>query len=299
MMNIKKVVKSNKLLYSIAHAGKAVVYWNWGAACEMKFVLQRKLCFAGILKENEKFCEVRRLKNSYNGKRCFIVLTGPSMTLDDLALIQNEVTISVNSIINVLDKTSFRPTFYMIQDKSVLLKLEDKLKTMPLENVYIGIGNLGKKSGSCITIDEIGASKETKGWNYYHLDSAKSWYYVNFEKEKLVPNFSEDCNFCIYDGCTVVYSALQLAMYMGFREIYVLGADCDYSGSVRHIGEYDKETVYSKAEEIQNALFKSYEVAFKYAKKKGIKLYNATRGGKLEVLPRVNLEDVIFDAKRG
>lgn len=297
MMNIRKVIKSNKLLYSVAHAGKAAVYWNWGAACEMKFVLQRKLCLAGILKENEKFCEVRRLKNAYNGKRCFIVLTGPSMTLDDLALIQNEVTISVNSIINVFDKTSFRPTFYMIQDKSVFLKLKNKLKSMPLENIYIGIGNLGKKAGSCITIDEIEVSEETKRWSCYHLDSAKSWYHVNFEKKKLIPDFSEDSNFCIYDGSTVAYSALQLAMYMGFREIYVLGADCDYSGSVRHIGEYDKEPVYSKAEEIQSALFKSYEVAFKHAKKKGIKLYNATRGGKLEVLPRVNLEDVISDAK--
>jgi len=46
--------------------------------------------------------------------------------------------------------------------------------------------------------------------------------------------FSFDCAEEVFDGSTIAYSVLQLATYMGFKEIYLLGADCDYSGAVSH-----------------------------------------------------------------
>lgn len=38
-----------------------------------------------------------------------------------------------------------------------------------------------------------------------------------------------------------------------------------------------------------------YRLLKKYADKHGIQIYNATRGGNLEIFPRVKLEDVLDD----
>lgn len=59
---------------------------------------------------------------------------------------------------------------------------------------------------------------------------------------------------------------INIAFYMGFSNVYLVGCDCNYSGPTRHIGEYDKEAVYDKAEQIQKKMMKSYEVALDYAK---------------------------------
>jgi hypothetical protein len=148
-------------------------------------------------------------------------------------------------------------------------------------------------AGSCIKQSDVKAYAQQKGWKFYHIDTAKAWYNINFETEKFSPDFSADCAERIYDGCTVTYSAIQLAMYMGFSKVYLVGVDCNYKGSVRHIGEYDREAKFDKAEQIQRSMTNAYEVAYEYAKKHRIDFYNATRGGHLEVLPRMNLEDVL------
>lgn len=44
-----------------------------------------------------------------------------------------------------------------------------------------------------------------------------------------LPLFSNDCSKCYYASGTVAYLMLQLAVYMGFREIYLLGIDMSYS----------------------------------------------------------------------
>jgi len=89
----------------------------------------------------------------------------------------------------------------------------------------------------------------------------------------------------VYDG------ALQLAAYMGFTEIYLLGTDCQ---------QYDDDekmhftSDYSVVKSILNLnkIISAYEVAKEYAEAHGIKIYNATRGGSLEVFQRVDFDSL-------
>ena len=41
---------------------------------------------------------------------------------------------------------------------------------------------------------------------------------------------SKDLDRYVNNGCTVAFILMQLAIYMGFKEIYMLGADCTYQG---------------------------------------------------------------------
>jgi hypothetical protein len=103
----------------------------------------------------------------------------------------------------------------------------------------------------------------------------------------------------------VTISAFELAFYMGFSEIYLLGIDNNYKNEVNLSGKKvvhkDIES-YFKSDKINftsehfspiETITKTYEVAKRYADSHNIKVYNCTRGGKLEVFERKNLDDVI------
>lgn len=73
---------------------------------------------------DEQFAKIKSLEGIHRNERCFIVATGPSLTMEDLQLIKDEVTFGMNSITRIFDKTDWRPTYYGIQDRQVYEKME-------------------------------------------------------------------------------------------------------------------------------------------------------------------------------
>ena len=104
--------------------------------------------------------------------------------------------------------------------------------------------------------------------------------------------FSNNAYATVYMGYTVTYSIIQLAAYMGFKEIYLVGCDCNYHGRKRNFIDYGEQNIRD-AVKTENGMTMSYLTAKRCASKYGIKIYNATRGGNLEVFERVNL-DALF-----
>jgi len=119
------------------------------------------------------------------------------------------------------------------------------------------------------------------------------------------PQFSSDISKCIYNSPTVVFSAMQIAAYMGFKEIYLLGVDQHFHTSRNAKGDIvvdpsakdyfsdaynkDKDDLPIPSTELSVNTFVS---AKQYCGSKGIIIYNATRGGKLEVYPRVEFDSL-------
>ena len=216
---------------------------------------------------------IKKFKNIHKGERCFIVATGPSINKTNLKLIKNEVTFGVNSLYSILDKFDLKTNYYAVSDGKVwerYSKPVSKLDTTLFISSDTGRMYLRQNtSGNAIIL-------QTKGYM------------------SVTGDFSTDISKYVVGGHTVVIDiCLQVAYYMGFKEVYLLGCDCDYSGTKTHfdgstpsnltgmaIGEYDK-------------VFKAYEVCKKVFENDGRKIYNATVGGKLEVFERKKLEDVI------
>lgn len=227
-----------------------------------------------------RYKSIKKYKNIHYGKRCFIVCTGPSLTIDDLELIKNEFTFGMNSIVRKYGETEFRPTYYGIQDINVYKEIcDDILKYYrDKDNIFVK-DRLARKCNV------------SKSWNIYPLNVAYHTYDRWF-KRKYHVKFSGNAFRQVYDGYSITLSLMQLAIYMGFKEIYLLGADCCYSkDKPLHFGEYrvvDKNIDDSKIKSIVGHI-----EAKKYADTHDIKIYNATRGGELEVYPRVKLEKVL------
>ncbi len=118
-------------------------------------------------------------------------------------------------------------------------------------------------------------------------------------KTILDDNFKFSLNpiYSCYDYYTVTALAMLLASWMGFKEIYLLGCDCNYMGKLRHAdGMTSKEDVELSDDYFLYAaaqMQKGYAYLNKKLLKKGVTTYNATRGGALEVFPRVNFDDVL------
>lgn len=272
MKAIIKIIKAIKPLYFVLFHIRRFIIFIWVRLCN---------CWSG--KHTARSESIYRYKNKHEGERCFIVATGPSLTIQDLEKLKDEYTFSMNSIVNMYTRTSFRPTYYVVQDGIVERKLRKTILASKMNDVFIGVGNV---PGFFVNITGRVFKKYYSTCNRFNLDLGYHFYEMYYASERARIKFADECEKKVYDGFTVTYSAIELAVYMGFKEIYILGCDASRGGHV------DQGVLEEGKNEPLLMNIKGYEVARKYADKHGIKILNATRGGLLEAFPRVNFDDL-------
>lgn len=252
--------------------------------CLFEFIFFKTRFIYMRLRCRKTYAKLKQFKDIHKGERCFLIGTGPSLTDEDVLKLRGEYTFAVNSFIHACKRLDFYPTYYgeIDYDKFDLPEILDNNKStiffthridMP-EKVY---RRMDKKEN---TFEFL--MMEPGNWNY-------------FSRHMPMP-FSDDITRSIGWGYTVVYSMYQIIAYMGFSEIYVLGMDCSYSmdqdNYEDHYTKEARETVTSWGEVVNNFI-KSHTEACWVFKTKGVKVYNTTRGGRLEVFPRVDLDAVL------
>lgn len=229
--------------------------------------------------DDPKFQKIKAYKNIHKGKRCFIVATGPSLTMEDLELLKGEITFGMNSITKIFDKTDWRPTYYGIQDRQVYEKMEASI-----------LQNYGS-SDNVFVSDELD-NYFTLPENFIRFPYNGNYHIYAGDYSDYSARFSPDAYEVVYDGYSITYSLIQIAVYMGFTEICLLGADCNYpKGEKNHF--VDSGFVDKNAASNPIRMRVGYAAAKDYADAHGIKIINCTRGGMLETYPRKPLEDVL------
>ncbi|MCI9584539.1 MAG: DUF115 domain-containing protein [Clostridium sp.] len=230
---------------------------------------------------------IAEMKDRYKGKRCFIVATGPSLTFDDLEKLKQhrEFCISVNTIFKGFDKTGWRPDQYVVVDVNAMNHFGSEIRKMEVKEKFIADASI-----------DFDYDSLTEEFYVYHSIFTKS----TWERGLISDDFSEFA----YNSGLVTTVSLQLAIYEGFDEIYLLGCDCSYAKTgFRHFNEPKEEEtkVYGGIYDLKRYVtasevaVNSYQKIKEYAEQRGIKIYNATRGGYLEVFERVNLDELLRD----
>jgi hypothetical protein len=271
-----KRVTNNRFFFFLLK-GIAIIYYNY--LKDSLLLLQIFFRKHHIMK-SYNYESLKKCKNRHKGQRCFIVATGPSLRYADLDLIKNEYSFGVNSIILAFEHTEWRPTYYAIQDAYVYEYLKDKVWKYELDHVFVSRD---------INTRLLKAKELFKFPLYYSRHRIVQSYRST--------NFSYNAYNVVYDGYTVTYSMLQIAAYMGFSEIYLLGCDCNYNKEDRkqHFAETGYQAAYDRIEE--NMIY-AFSIAKKATEHSNIKIYNATRGGMLEVFERVSLEEILKSSYR-
>lgn len=231
--------------------------------------------------QTEKF---KKIKDTHKGERCFIVGNGPSLTMTDLEMLKGEFCFGANQIFLAFGKTSWRPDVYLTVNVDTFLAYRQEI-----DGLDCGIKFIDSKA-----LD-------------YGVEIREALYLRHGTFVLGEDFFSSDISRYYYNGGTVVYTALQVAVYMGFEDIYLIGVDNNFTREKSREGNVVKNNIqnhFYKEEDdkgIANLyatadtehLAQSFEYAQNYAIQNGIRIYNATRGGKLEVFPRVRLEEVV------
>ena len=234
--------------------------------------------------EDPRYLKLKEMKGKYTGKRCFITCTGPSLTIEDLEKLKDEYVFGMNSICLIHDKTDWKPDFFGIQDVKVYEKVKDKLLATDNGQIFA-------------PYDYYEQMNTPLSWIYFPM----SWAYHIYDKKytgKYYAKFSDDCYLTVYDGFTITYSIMQLAFYLGFEELYLLGADCTYMGQQQHFIETGHMVSKKDSAKAPDKLFAAYLEAKTFAEVHGLKIYNATRGGYLEIFQRVSLEEVLSSNRK-
>lgn len=273
-----------KPLYFLRY--RIVPYWRTYISnyfiLEIKSVLRS--CHLGC--GYHKYKHLKKIKNTHIGERCFIVATGPSLSIEDVELLKNEITFGVNGITRMYSSTDWRPTYYAICDFNVYA---DSLSLNPdytAERNGLNNSFITDKIEKLYHRDMKLSQTIVVPYNYLnHMISARN---LRFKYNKNLVHGGYNC-------CTVVNFSINIAHYMGFKEIYLIGVDCTNSDDKQYFDDYvqkQKQNPYMKTMCERNSIF-AYEFIHKKLKKDRVQIYNATRGGALEVFPRVDLDTVI------
>lgn len=260
-MKIKEYAKNNKLIQKI--------YW-WA---------MNHLYRPQLLKNWKKWnysSQIAQLKNIHQGKRCFIIGNGPSLKIEDLDKLIGEYTFATNKIDRLFPKTQWRPTYYMLGDNGFVKHYAKNAIHIPCQKLFVGLQYS----------DERHRYKEVNNVIFF----LKNDVYHNGIPEVALNLPSE-----VHAGHTTLFMAAEFAMYMGFSEIYFIGCDCNYEGLNQHFYSLNEDTGIG-AYQVPNTEGERMICAFgeigRYGKQFGIKIRNASRGGKLNSIERVDFDSL-------
>ena len=227
---------------------------------------------------------LRKLKDSHKGEPCVIVGNGPSLRAEDLSTLHalHIPTLACNRIHLIFSQTPWRPTYYFMSDEKLIQQYSDDVEGVPPERRFFP-----KRYK-----DQI------RNGRFYNTLP------VDYEREG---KFSYDAIDGVYQGCSITTEMIQFAFFMGFSEIYLIGVDFSYSVTNKRDDvtyTYSGENNYFipgylKPGEVAdmpnvNANLLAFQAAKDAIEAKGRVIRNSTRGGKLEVFQRVNLDDLMI-----
>ncbi len=224
-----------------------------------------------------------RFRNLHAGQRCVIVCNGPSLNAMDLTVLQSEVVIGLNKIHLGLKRFGFYPRYLVAVNALVVEQSRAALAAMTCIK-FIG----GRAAG--------------------HLPQDAFTHHLPILGPPDV--FSTDIATGVREGGTVTHVALQLAYYMGFAEVILIGMDhrYDFAGTPhekRHLEGPDVNHFspdYFSGCDWQNPDLAQSEVSYKAARAAyeaaGRQIIDATVEGACTVFRKADFRQSLRQARR-
>ncbi|MEE8471427.1 MAG: 6-hydroxymethylpterin diphosphokinase MptE-like protein [Dehalococcoidia bacterium] len=241
---------------------------------------------------------LRGLKDKYRGQRCFIMGNGPSLNQMDLELFRREYVWASNKCYLLFDRISWRPAFYVAVDTRVVPDI-----AAPIDNLVRSLPE---------TMSFFPAKFREQGVLRSHPNVY--WYRQVPDDETNLPQsmFTWDASEGVSAVTTVTIAALQLAVYLGFNPIYLIGCDTSYSSrpNTRIEGTNPDELTADRDDDLDHfdaryfgagckfhephveRMVFHYEQAKRACEALSTSVFNATVGGKLDVFPRIDYREL-------
>jgi len=234
----------------------------------------------------------RRRLEGYRGvhraQRGFIIGNGPSLKQTDLTRLRDEITFGMNRIYLLFPELGFQTTYYLSVNDLVIEQCRDDILKLDMPRF------LAWRSRRYF--EDVFASGE-------RLPQDESIMFLHTTYTG--PRFTRDVRGRLWEGATVTYVALQLAYFMGFQQVILIGVDHNFSTrgkpNTTVISQGDDPDHFSSNYFGQGFRWqlpdletseKAYRMARAVFNSEGREVLDATVGGKLTVFPKVEYESL-------
>jgi hypothetical protein len=215
------------------------------------------------------------LKNVHKGQRAFIIGNGPSLNQTDLSRLKGEFTFGLNRIYLMFPELGFGTTYYVSVNDLII---EQCVKDI-----------------CALTIPKFLSWRSHRFFPTGSLPA--TFLYTTYDN----PAFARDVRWRVWESATVTYVALQLAFYMGFEQIILVGVDHNSNvpgkANTTIVSQGDDPNhfnpgYFGKGFRWQLPDFETSEIGYRLARQAyeaaGRQVLDATIGGKLTVFPKID-----------
>lgn len=227
--------------------------------------------------------KLRKFKDLHKGQDCFIIGNGPSLNKMDLAPLADYHTFGLNKIFLIFEKVDLNLSYLASVNPFVIEQAHKEF-----EEIYCPV-----------FLSHTASAGVVKNKSHIHrLHTLNLW------------SFYEDITQPICEGGTVTYVAMQIAYYMGFERVFLIGVDHSFKqkGNPNETQTYEGDDEnhfhpdYFKGQKWQLADIEGSEVSYHLAKyhfrKDNRQIIDATVGGKLEIFPKIEYEKALSIARK-
>lgn len=233
-------------------------------------------------KDNSLYTVIKKnhlLVNPENeNKKLYICGLGPSLQDVDLMKLDGDSFV-VNSFFKFgVRYPSFVPTYYLWVDDDVEKKEEEQ------ENVRVAMRQYQERGTIFIfnsKANHVALLKEFDINNIYFMSTFRGEFhpFKDYDMTKIMPVSGNVASF-----------AVLLGILMGYKEIYLLGCDFSSFTTPKHLHCYEDNNTYKTLTLAQDLLAyahvaKYHENLNELAERKGVNIYNATKGSLIDAYP--------------
>jgi hypothetical protein len=228
---------------------------------------------------NRRWCEL--LRGRHVGERAVLVCNGPSLRDMDLTSLRRETVIGLNKIHLGLPEFGFYPRYLVAVNRKVLEQSLVEIQAM-----------------ACIKF----------------LSNHRPDLYQDGPLTHVLDTHNPPADFCtditvgLHEGWTVTFAALQVAYFMGFKQVVIIGMDHRYS----YAGEPNAEATIEGEDpnhfhagyfghgqkwdnpDLENSE-RSYRLARRIYEQEGREIVDATLGGACEVFRKADYRQVLAE----
>lgn len=235
----------------------------------------------------EELARAERLagfKNKHRGEDCFIIGNGPSLNKIDLEKLNDHYTFGMNKIYLIFKRVNLSLSYYVSVNPLVIQQSSEQIDrfSIPCFLSKTACKDHMKYNENVFLIDTCGDTK----------------------------TFEKDISKKIPEGYTVTFVALQIAYYMGFDRVFLVGVDHNFiqqgnpneeqlhkGPDVNHFDpSYFQNNLWHLADLEGSELF--YKCADFFYKRDGRQIYDATPDGKLKVFPKIAFDEALAMARK-
>lgn len=226
----------------------------------------------------ETITKLMALKDTHKGERCIIIGNGPSLKNTDLSKLKGCFTVGMNRFYMAFPDLGFSTSCLLTVNDLVIEQRAQDLRTLSIPTFV-----------------------SWRGRKWIEPSPNLHYLYTSYN----LPRFNGNAAGRLWEGATVTFVAMQLAYFLGFKQVILIGVDHSFetkgkpNTTITSTGDdpnHFHPGYFGKGFRWQLPDLETSEIAYTMAKeayrRDGREILDATVGGKLTVFPKISFESL-------